>query len=123
MLLDNELYRKAVGALLYVATTSCPDIAAAIGILCRRVSNPRQRDWHALKRVMKYLKQTVDLKLKISADNFNLELTGYADADWAGDTADRKSTSGGYLYKLVCHGQSRSRYQLLCHQLKLSMYL
>lgn len=98
LLPDNELYRKAVGAMLYVATTTRPDIAAAIGILCRRVSNPRQRDWHALKRVMKYLKKTVDLKLKICADN-NVELSGYADADWAGDTVDRKSTSG-YFYKL-----------------------
>ena len=98
LLPDNELYRKAVGAMLYIATTTRPDIAAAIGILCRRVSNPRQRDWHALKRVMRYLKQTVHLKLKISADN-NIELSGYADADWAGDAADRKSTSG-YLYKL-----------------------
>jgi len=73
-------------------------LTAAIGILCRRVSNPRQRDWHALKRVMKYLKKTVDMKLKIFADN-NLQLSGYADADWAGNTADRKSTSG-YFYKL-----------------------
>jgi len=95
LLPDNELYRKALGAMLYVATTTHPDIAAVIGIFCRRVSNPRQRDWHALTRVMKYmyLKETVDLKLKISADS-NLELSGYADADWAGDTADRKSTSG-----------------------------
>ena len=101
LLPDNELYRKAVGALLYVATTTRPDIAAAIGILCRRVSNPRQRDWNAVKRVMRYLKQTISLKLKISADN-NLELVGYVDADWGGDVSDRKSTSG-YLYMI---GQS-----------------
>ena len=94
---DNEQYRQAVGAMLYVATTTRPDIAAAIGLLCRRVSNPRQRDWNAVKRVMRYLKQTADLKLKISA--VNLDLVGYVDADWAGDVSDRKSTSG-YLYKL-----------------------
>ena len=101
LLPDNELYRQAVGALLYVATTTRPDITAAIGILCRRVSNPRQRDWNAVKRVIRYLKQTVSLKLKISADN-NLDLVGYVDADWAGDVSDRKSTSG-YLYMI---GQS-----------------
>jgi len=87
--------------MLYIATTTRPDIAAAIGILCRRVSNSRQRDWNAVKRVMRYLKQTVNLKLKISADT-NCELVGYVDADWAGDISDRKSTSG-YIYKL---GQS-----------------
>ena len=95
---NNDLYRQAVGALLYIGTTTRPDIAAAIGILCRRVSNPRQRDWYAVKRILKYLKQTADLKFKICADS-NLELIGYADADWAGDINDRKSTSG-YLYKL-----------------------
>ena len=98
---NNELYRQAVGAMLYIATTTRPDITAAIGILCRRVSNPRQRDWNAVKRVIRYLKQTVNLKLKISADN-NCELVGYVDADWAGDISDRKSTSG-YIYRL---GQS-----------------
>jgi len=101
LLPDNELYRQAVGALLYVATTTRPDITAAIGILCRRVSNPRQRDWNAVKRLMRYLKQTISLKLKLSADN-NLELVGYVDADWGGDVSDRKSTSG-YLYMI---GQS-----------------
>lgn len=95
---DNCLYRQAVGAILYIATTTRPDITAAMGILCRRVSNPRQRDWYAVKRIMRYLKHTADLKLKICADN-NLELVGFADADWAGDIGDRKSTSG-YLYKL-----------------------
>ena len=101
LLPDNELHRQAVGALLYVATTTRPDIAAAIGILCMRVSNPRQRDWNALKRVIRYLKQTISLKLKISADH-DLDLVGYVDADWGGDISDRKSTSG-FFYLL---GQS-----------------
>lgn len=81
-----------------MATTTRPDIVAAINILCRRVSNPRQRDWNAVKQVIRYFKQTINLKLKISADD-NLELVGYVDADWAGDITDRKSTSA-YLYKL-----------------------
>jgi len=87
-----------VGALLYIATTTRPDIAAAVSILCRRVSSPRQCDWTAVKRVMRYLKETINLKLKLTTCD-NLQLVCYADADWAGDTLDRKSTSG-YLFQL-----------------------
>jgi Reverse transcriptase (RNA-dependent DNA polymerase)/gag-polypeptide of LTR copia-type/Integrase core domain/GAG-pre-integrase domain len=98
LLPDNELYREAVGALLYIATTTRPDISAAMSILCRRVSKPRQRDWTAVKQVLRYLKQTIHLKLEISAHT-DLNLAGYVDADWAGDISDRKSTSG-YLFQL-----------------------
>jgi transposase InsO family protein len=98
-LLDsNEQYRKAVGALLYVAITTRPDISAAVSILCRKVSSPRQCDWTAVKRVIRYLKQTVNMQLKLCKDD-NLKLIGYVDADWAGDKTDRKSTSG-YLFQL-----------------------
>jgi hypothetical protein len=95
---NNKLYRQAVGALLYIATTTRPDIAAAISILCRSVDKPCKRDWKAVKDVMWYLKQSVHLKLKMSADS-EIDLIGYVDADWAGDTVDRKSTSG-YLFQL-----------------------
>jgi hypothetical protein len=47
---------------------------------------------------MRYLKQTIDLKLEISA-NYDVILRGYVDADWAGNADDRKSTSG-YLFFL-----------------------
>jgi hypothetical protein len=98
LLPDNEQYREAVGALLYVATTTRPDIAAAIGILCRRVSKPRQRDWSAVKQTMRYLKQTINFKFEIST-GLDINLIGYVDADWAGDTTDRKSTSG-HIFQL-----------------------
>lgn len=98
LLTNDESYREAVGELLYLSTTTRPDIACAIGILCRRVSKPRQLDWDALKRVLRYLKHTRDMKLKLSAD-CPMELVCYVDADWAGDVADRKSTSG-YLVQL-----------------------
>jgi len=53
-------------------------------------------DWTAVKRVIRYLKETINWKLKLKAVN-DLQLVGYVDADWAGDKSDRKSTSG-YLF-------------------------
>lgn len=55
----NDQYRKAIGSLLYLAGNSRPDIALAISILSRKVSNPTQNDWNEVKRVMRYLKGTV----------------------------------------------------------------
>lgn len=62
------------------------------------MSCSRQRDWNALKRVLRYLKGTQDVKLKIEP-NTALKLSCYADADWAGDSGDRKSTTG-FLFQL-----------------------
>ena len=98
LLNSNEQYRQAMRALLYIATTTRPDIAAAVSILCRRVSSPRKCDWTAVKQVIRYLKETIHLKLKLKVVD-NLQLVGYVDADWAGDKSDRKSNSG-YLFKL-----------------------
>ena len=83
VLSKNEQYRQAVGALLYIAITTRPDITAAVNILCRSVGKSCQRDWNAVKEVMRYLKQSADLKLKMSAHS-KLQLIGYVDADWAG---------------------------------------
>ncbi|XP_055920903.1 uncharacterized protein LOC129952370 [Eupeodes corollae] len=94
---DNEIYRKAIGSLLYLSGNTRPDIAAAVSILSRKVSCPTQRDWNEVKRILRYLKGTLQLQLCVGC-NKNSKLVGYADADWASDVKGRKSTSG-YLFK------------------------
>ncbi|XP_064479078.1 uncharacterized protein LOC135392291 [Ornithodoros turicata] len=96
VLQSNEIYRQAVGELLYLSTTTRPDIACAMGYLCRHVSKPRQRDWTAVKKVFRYLKYTLNCKLQLSGEG-GARLVCYADADWAGDVKDRKSTSGYFI--------------------------
>lgn len=91
---NNDLYRKAVGSLLYLSINTRPDISICTSILGRKVSNPSLRDWTEVKRVFRYLKMTADLKLKLGNSEERGKLIGYADADWAGDSNDRKSTSG-----------------------------
>lgn len=77
-----------------------PDIAASISILARKVSEPNEEDWNQLKRVVKYLKSTADMKLKLSDSREDKqELFGYADANWAEDKTTRKSNSG-YVFFL-----------------------
>ncbi|CAL1293062.1 unnamed protein product [Larinioides sclopetarius] len=73
-LLKNDVkYRQAVGALLYISTVTRPDISAAVNILSRRNEKPRAKDWEAVKRTIRYLKTTINLKL-----TFNIT---YADTD------------------------------------------
>ncbi|XP_052567546.1 uncharacterized protein LOC120428490, partial [Culex pipiens pallens] len=50
---------------LYVAVNSRPDICIETSLLCRKVSNPSNRDWTEAKRTLKYLKGTKDLRLHL----------------------------------------------------------
>ncbi|UYV62039.1 hypothetical protein LAZ67_1007590 [Cordylochernes scorpioides] len=68
-----------------------PDISSAIGILSIRVVNPNEHDWKALKRILGYLKSTLDLVLVFETSS-SVELNAYTDADW-GNEKDRKSTT------------------------------
>lgn len=94
------MYQKYIGCLLYIAVNSRPDISASISILARRVSNPTQYDWNEVKRVIRFLKGTKEIKLKLSSIETNDEICfGYADADWAEDREERKSNSG-FIFKV-----------------------
>ncbi|CAL1265951.1 unnamed protein product [Larinioides sclopetarius] len=93
LLKDNVKYRQAVGALLYISTVTRPDISAAVNILSLRNEKPRAKDWEAVKRTIRYLKTTVNLKLTFNTSEQPV-LRAYADSDWANDPTDRKSTSG-----------------------------
>ncbi|KXJ71136.1 hypothetical protein RP20_CCG021379 [Aedes albopictus] len=78
---DNKQFHSLVGALLYVATNTRPDIAAAISILSRKTSTPTQHDWTELKRVVRYLISTEDYELKLGVQQTgDMILVGYSDA-------------------------------------------
>ena len=89
---DQTEYQSMVGSLLYAAMGTRPDIAQAVGAVSKYNSCPNEAHLTAVKRILKYLKGTVDLALKFQKTNERLY--GYSDADWAGDTDDRRSTTG-----------------------------
>ena len=96
--MDQQKYQSAVGSLMYLSVCSRPDIAFAVGNLARFSSKPTKQHWKALKRVLRYLKATVNYGIKYTTSDHK-ECSGFSDADWAGDVNDRKSTSG-YLFVL-----------------------
>lgn len=91
--LKQEPYRELIGCLTYLAITTRADICFAVSYFSRFQSQPTQENWNYLKRTLRYLKKTKDLKLVYSATS-NSVLQAYSDADWASDINSRKSTSG-----------------------------
>ena len=90
---NQQQYQAIVGSLLYLSTRTRPDIAYAVGRVARFCAEPTQRHWVVVKRILRYLKGTNNHGLSYKGDNEG-EITGYSDADWGGDTGDKKSTSG-----------------------------
>ncbi|GJW59186.1 hypothetical protein Tco_0105917 [Tanacetum coccineum] len=70
-----------------------PDLVFA-GCMCARYpAKPIEKHLHAVKRIFRYLKRTIDMSLWYSKDSSNT-LTAYADADHAGCQDTRQNTSG-----------------------------
>jgi len=89
---DEVVYRKAVGRLLDVANCTRPDIAFAVSRLSRFNHCPTIFKWKELKRVLRYLKETLFFKLHFV--KCNGVLNAYCDADWANDKSDSISVGG-----------------------------
>ena len=97
--ISKEPYREAIGALFYASVCTRPDIAVAVGFFAKFVSEPTDHHWQGLKRIMRYLKGTWNHELVLGGISRDIiTLSGYADADWAGDNDDRKSRTEYVFY-------------------------
>ena len=93
-------YINAVGALMYLATCTRPDIAFTVSQLARFNSNPGKQHWAAVKHLFRYLKATMDLKLVYAPDSSSKELfTVFSDADHGGNKDNGRST-GAYVTRI-----------------------
>ena len=70
-------------------------VAHAVGIFSKGNAAPTQAHLSAAKRIFRYLKGTIDLKLQYRPDGENL--LGCSDADWTNDVDDRRSTTSNVL--------------------------
>jgi hypothetical protein len=95
-------YAEAVGTLQWLVGTTRPEIAYAVSHVSTFLANWGKKHWEAVKHIMLYLKATRDVKLRFkspsSKDNF-MQLTAYADADWA-NCKDSRRSQGGYIVKV-----------------------
>lgn len=86
-------YQEAVGCLLYLAGATRPDIAFSVNDVSRFNANHSDVHWTAVKRILRYLRGTIDLKLKYRKST-NSDLHAFCDADWASDIDKRRSCTG-----------------------------
>jgi len=80
-------------------TATRPDLAYTMSRLSKFFDSPTEEHAAAAKRVLRYLKGTVNKGITYMGSKRTF--AGYSDSDFAGDVDDRKST-GGYVFLL--HG-------------------
>ena len=95
---NQSLYQSAVGSLLYLSIWTRPDITFAVSNVAKFCSKPSNEHWTAVKRIMRYLKGTMNYGLCYDKGKPG-DCVGFSDSDWAGDINDRRSTSG-YVFQI-----------------------
>ena len=81
---------------MYLSCGTKPDIAFVVGQLSRYNANPRKCHFRAAKRVVRYLKETIEMGLIFGQESAErsprdlspYRLVGYADSSFAGDPKD-----------------------------------
>ncbi|GJS44103.1 retrovirus-related pol polyprotein from transposon TNT 1-94 [Tanacetum coccineum] len=89
---DPTHYHGMVGTLMYL-TASRPDLTFDVCMCARYQAKPTEKHLHAIKRIFKYLRETINRGLWYPNDS-SIALTAYVDAGHAGCQDTRRSTSG-----------------------------
>ena len=92
-------YLSAIGALMYLANYTRPDIAFSVNFLERYSSAPTKRHWNGIKHILRYFRGTSDMRLFYSKE-MEPQLLGYADAGYLSDPHKARSQTG-YIYLLM----------------------
>nr|GEY68907.1 retrovirus-related Pol polyprotein from transposon TNT 1-94 [Tanacetum cinerariifolium] len=93
---DQTKYHSMVRALMYL-TASRPDLMHATCYCARYQAKPTEKHLTAVKRIFRYLKDTIHMGLWYPKDT-GFELTTFLDSDHANYLNSRKSTSSGIQF-------------------------
>lgn len=96
-------YRELIGALMFLSVATRPDIADATAKMAQFAECPQEVHWIAAKRILRYLKGTLNQVLRYKPTGQCIQ--GYADADWGNCVIDRRSYTG---YVFILGGASIS---------------
>lgn len=115
---DPTEFRRVVGCLRYLAHTRL-DLSYAVGMVSRYMVKPTTMHHQAIKHILRYVKGTINFGLAYGIEHEKEELVGFTDSNLAGDTDERKSTSGILVWHFTTvatslDGRPRSKRQWLC---------
>ena len=89
-------HREAVGALMWVANMTRPNLGYTAHMLAKFSGNPWPERWKAVMKALLYLKRTASLGITYGgATEDNMKLSAWVDADHASCLDTRRSVSGG----------------------------
>ena len=88
-------YQSVVGSLMYATIAARTDIAFAVGVVNRFLSNPGKKHREAIQMILRYKSGTKNKCLGLCARN--ISIIGYTYFDYAGCSDSRKSTFGVYF--------------------------
>ena len=88
-------YSNIVGSLMYTMVCTRPDMAQAMSVVSRYMSNPGRSHWQAVKWLMRYTKgsQGVGIMYGGVCEEASDPLVGFCDSDYAANLDNRKSQS------------------------------
>ena len=86
-------YKEAVRGLMWLVVMSRPDITNAVRAVSRHSNSPAERHWNVVLQIIRYLLGTKDLSLAFEWGS-GLEISVFADANYAEKADDRRSVSG-----------------------------
>ena len=91
---EAAVYRRVTAIINYISQDR-PDLSYAIKECARKMSSPTSDDLRKLKRILRYLRHEPVRGQHFAWQCTPREVLIYSDADWAGCTRSRRSTSGG----------------------------
>ncbi|GKC40061.1 hypothetical protein Tco_1052445 [Tanacetum coccineum] len=97
MKMSRVPYASSVGSLMFMMICIRPDIAHAVGVVSRNMVEPGRDHWKAVKRILRYIKETSDVLLCFEESDFTVK--GYVNSDYVGDLDKSKSTTK-YVFTL-----------------------
>jgi hypothetical protein len=89
---DVKEYQQIIGELQFASIVARPDISCTVSTLSQFNVKPTSIHLAAAKRVLRYLKGTMELGIVYSPPV--REATAFSDADWAGNHDNRRSRTG-----------------------------
>ncbi|XP_070667476.1 secreted RxLR effector protein 161-like [Malus domestica] len=100
-------YLSAIGALLYLAQCTRPNISFVVNLLAKYSNAPTRKHWNGVKDIFRYLKGTADLGLFYTRESLSVAtpygtlidscLVGYANAGYLSDP-HRAHSQMGYVF-------------------------